>query len=606
MMLNLNDPFAGCRIENLVSRPGLCREVYEAVTPDGQKVYLTVYDEHNSRMLMEREMPREFAMLSELKNPVLPEMITKGACSYYGRKMRYMTTKYYKGETLRFAMGGEPLPERVAVYVALEMMSALEDILDYTYGGGHYNINPDTVIISRDPDGVRVRIGGFDHVFEACTEEVPFNTSDLNMCCRAPETYYGRFSAATDVYAMGMLLGYMIQGRYPYGIDETLTECGIRAITGSGKAPELEMSEGLKQIVLKAVSKNVKMRYPDVHVMCAALKKYEKENDLRCIDLLPAPEELADGDDEVFEQEVDPKIPRLKISAKVRKGKGLKAVAGMEELKRTLIGSFVDVMAHRELAAKFNIRPNNIILFGPQGCGKTYISSRLAEECGMDVYTVNPSDLGSIYVHGTQGIIRDMFQKAAQKAKENKVGCMLLIDEIDTHLGKRDMVGRELQADEVAEWLVQLNDCVSKNVFVIGMTNRLDCLDTAAIRHGRFDKVFYVGLPDLDCRKQLLKMEIGKLPHERKIDYHGLAMMTEGFTAGDLSYVVQEAARLTFCACLETQRDDLVIKNELLKSVIETTVPSVSSEEMRNYERIWAEYTHKNTNQRQTIGYLAK
>ena len=157
----------------------------------------------------------------------------------------------------------------------------------------------------------------------------------------------------------------------------------------------------------------------------------------------------------------------------------------------------------------------------------------------------------------------------------------------------------------MAEWLVQLNDCVEKNVFVIGMTNRLDCIDKAAIRHGRFDKVFYVGLPDYACRKALLKMEVGKLPHEKRIDFDSLATMSEGFAAVDLTYAVKEAARLTFCACLESHRNNLVVKEALLRKTIEATNPSVSNAEMSDYERIWDEYTNKNTNRRHAIGYLA-
>ena len=277
----------------------------------------------------------------------------------------------------------------------------------------------------------------------------------------------------------------------------------------------------------------------------------------------------------------------------------------MEELKNALRRDFVDIMNNRELADKFGIKPNNFILYGPQGCGKTYISNRLAEETGMDTFFVNPSDLGSIYIHGTQGLIRDLFQKAEEKAKQNDRGCLLLVDEIDAHLPKRDMKGSEYLAGEVAEWLVQLNDCIQKNVFVIGMTNRLDCLDRAAIRHGRFDKVFFVDLPDATGREELLKMEVDKVPHVSHIDYKGLAKMCEGFTAGDLSYVVKEAARLTFSACLSAHEDNLVIDEALLKKVLSATRPSVTTEELRQYRKIWDEFMNKNTTHRQTIGYRA-
>lgn len=332
--------------------------------------------------------------------------------------------------------------------------------------------------------------------------------------------------------------------------------------------------------------------------MHTALSKFAYEK----VDNDADDDESEDSEEDVT-QYVDPKKPKLTITSSVKNGEGLRAVAGMDELKQTLMRDFVDVFKHRKLAERFNIKPNNFLLFGPQGCGKTYISLRLAEECEMTVYTVKPSDLGSIYIHGTQGIIHDLFQKAEEKAKQNGNGCLLLVDEIDAHLTKRDTFGRENQADEVAEWLVQLNDCVDKNVFVIGMTNRLDCMDKAAIRHGRFDKVFYVGMPDLACRKELLKMEVGKLPHEKRIDYEGLAVMTEGFASGDLAYVVKEAAKLTFYASVERHKGNLVIKESLLREVIAATIPSVSSEDLRVYEKIWAEYTNKNANQRRAIGF---
>lgn len=599
MMLNLKDPFAGLKVLNLVSKQSFYREVYEARTSGGAKVYLTVYDNHNSRMLMKDGTIREFVMLRELPNPAYPKPYSTGTFSYFGREMSYMTAEYFEGKTLRTFMGNKPMPVYVAVDIALKVISAMTDIMGYTNGGGHYNLNPDTIILSQVEGEVKVHLGGLGHVAGSCAGHPPFITADLNPCCRAPETYLGSFSSTTDVFSMGMLLGYMLHGRYPYGIDESTLESQIRSCLNSGKTPDLDDTpDELKAIITKAISKSVRQRYSDLCSMHTALSRFAYEK----VDNDADDDESEDSEEDVT-QYVDPKKPKLTITSSVKNGEGLRAVAGMDELKQTLMRDFVDVFKHRKLAERFNIKPNNFLLFGPQGCGKTYISLRLAEECEMTVYTVKPSDLGSIYIHGTQGIIHDLFQKAEEKAKQNGNGCLLLVDEIDAHLTKRDTFGRENQADEVAEWLVQLNDCVDKNVFVIGMTNRLDCMDKAAIRHGRFDKVFYVGMPDLACRKELLKMEVGKLPHEKRIDYEGLAVMTEGFASGDLAYVVKEAAKLTFYASVERHKGNLVIKESLLREVIAATIPSVSSEDLRVYEKIWAEYTNKNANQRRAIGF---
>lgn len=618
MMLKLNMLFAGFRVLNLAGDPCNYREVYEALTYDGSKVFLTVYDTQKSKQLINEEgVVREFAFLRDMPNPAFPEFICMGTFNYRGWAMSYMATEYFEGETLRAMVDEQPLPVSVAVDIALQVMTAMRDVIGYTNGGGHYNLCPDTIIVSKENGGYKVRVIDFDHLARPCLGNTPFFTSNLNPCCRAPETYLGRFDAASDVYAMGMLIAYMINGIYPYWIDEALKEQEIRDVVMASNNPKLDLPNDLKLIVQRAISKNVRIRFADLESMFLKLSEYA-DNDVHETANRPIPQskeserssKISDDDEETGEEqeevsESDMKTPKLKIDSSIRQGEGLKAVAGMDELKQTLLCDFVDVVKHRELAARFNIRPNNILLFGPQGCGKTYISNRLAEECGMEVYSVSPSDLGSIYIHGTQGIIRDLFRKAEIKAKKNSMGCLLLVDEIDAHLGKRNMEGREQQADEVAEWLVQLNDCVEKNVFVIGMTNRLDCIDKAAIRHGRFDKVFYVGLPDYMCRKELLKMEVGKLPHEKRIDFDSLAVMSEGLAAVDLAYAVKEAARLTFSACLETHRNNLVVKETLLRKTIEATHPSVSNVELRNYERIWDEYVNKNKNRRQTIGYLA-
>lgn len=613
----MNMLFAGFRVLNLAGTPSDYREVYEALTEDGAKVFLTVYDNQKSKPLMDEEgVLREFAFLREMSNPVFPSLICTGTFNYQGRAMSYMATEYFEGETLRAVVDEQPLSVSDAVDIALQVMSAMRDVIGYTNGGGHYNLCPDTIIVSKEDKGYRAHLTDFDHLAGPCMGNTPFVTSNLNPCCRAPETYLGRFDAAADVYSMGMLLTYMINGIYPYWIDEVLKEQEIRDVVMANNNPKLDLPDGLKYIVQRAISKNVRTRFADLDSMFHKLKEYASmgiQEDIHqpVSQLQDSKGSTVDSDDDKSEErqeeveESDVKTPRLRIDSSVRQGEGLKAVAGMDELKQSLLCDFVDVVRHRELAARFNIRPNNILLFGPQGCGKTYISNRLAEECGMEVYSVSPSDLGSIYIHGTQSIIRDLFRKAEVKAKKSSTGCLLLIDEIDAHLGKRNMEGREQQADEVAEWLVQLNDCVQKNVFVIGMTNRLDCIDKAAIRHGRFDRVFYVGLPDYGCRKALLKMEVGKLPHEKYIDFDSLAKMSEGFAAVDITYAVKEAARLTFCACLEKHKNNLVIEEKLLKKMLEGTRPSVSSAELRNYEKIWNEYINKNNNKRQTIGFLA-
>lgn len=290
----------------------------------------------------------------------------------------------------------------------------------------------------------------------------------------------------------------------------------------------------------------------------------------------------------------------------VRVGDGFKAVAGMDNIKNKLRRDFVEIVSHREHAKEFGIMPSNILLYGAQGTGKTYICERLADECGMAVCFIKPSDLGSIWLHGSQGLIKESFQKAEAKPKENKKGCILLVDELDALCGARDVKGNEHQADEVTEWLTQMNDGVEKNVFVIGTTNCLDRIDKAVIRHGRIAQLLYVGLPDMEYRKQLFAIELSKRPHDADIDVEELAQMTEGYTSSDISYMVKETARNAFEASIKNDSYVIVKNSEaMLREVITMTRPSVSSDEMRKYERMRDDYMNRSNKECPRIGFFA-
>lgn len=304
--------------------------------------------------------------------------------------------------------------------------------------------------------------------------------------------------------------------------------------------------------------------------------------------------------------EMTQSIPHLDVSMSIKVGEGLRAVAGMEELKRSLRRDFIDVIAHRGLAKKFSITPPNMLFYGPPGTGKTYVSMRLAEECGLDVCTIRPSDLGSIWLHGSQSLIKELFKNAEEKARRNGKGCLLLVDEFDAICGKRDVLGKENQADEVAEWLTQLNDCVEKNVFVVGTTNCIERIDKAVIRHGRIDQVVFIGMPDLECRKQIFEIELDKRPHTIGIDTMELAQMTQGFSSSDVAYVVKETAIRAFEASISSWNGRIVrISEGMLKETIREARPSLTPDEVKQYEKTRDEFLQQCREERRKIGFRA-
>ena len=219
---------------------------------------------------------------------------------------------------------------------------------------------------------------------------------------------------------------------------------------------------------------------------------------------------------------------------------------------------------------------------------------------------IKPSDLGSIWIHGSQTLIKELFQKAEEKAKKNKVGCLILIDEFDAFVCKRDASDNEHMANEVAEWLTQLNDCASKNIFVIGTTNCIQRIDPAILRHGRIDQIVYIGLPDKECRQQLFEYELNSRPHEENIDVEKLASITDGFTSSDISYIVKETATNAFEESVKNEESDIVkISETMLENVIKQTRPSVTKQEIKRFEQQRDEFLQTKDNERRTIGFHA-
>ena len=231
-------------------------------------------------------------------------------------------------------------------------------------------------------------------------------------------------------------------------------------------------------------------------------------------------------------------------------------VAGMRELKAILERDVILPLEQPELYRQYRVSlPNGILLYGPPGCGKTFIAQKLGHILGFYFCDVKPSDLGSIYVHGTQEKIGGLFKTARENAPS-----LLFFDEIDAFLPSRsESVGHHYSA-EVNEFLTHLNNASEQKILVIGATNRIDKIDPAALRPGRFDKKIFVGQPDLEARTQLLKLYMADRPQE-KIDFVKLGRECEGYTCAELEHIVNESAR----RALERQR--LICWDDLLASL---------------------------------------
>lgn len=218
-------------------------------------------------------------------------------------------------------------------------------------------------------------------------------------------------------------------------------------------------------------------------------------------------------------------------------------VAGLEEEKEEL-QEIVDFLSAPKKYIEIGARiPNGVLLVGPPGTGKTYLSKAVAGEAGVPFFTISGSDFVEMFVGVGASRVRDLFDQAKKNSP-----CIVFIDEIDA-VGRRRGAGMGGGHDEREQTLNQLlveMDGFSKNegIIVMAATNRADILDPALLRPGRFDRTIQVGLPDIRGREAILEVHTKNKPLEDEVELSIIARRTPGFTPADLENLVNEAALL--------------------------------------------------------------
>ncbi|MDO5302192.1 MAG: ATP-dependent zinc metalloprotease FtsH [Tissierellia bacterium] len=218
-------------------------------------------------------------------------------------------------------------------------------------------------------------------------------------------------------------------------------------------------------------------------------------------------------------------------------------VAGLEEEKEEL-QEVVEFLKDPRKFIKMGARiPKGVLLVGPPGTGKTYLSRSVAGEAKVPFYIMSGSDFVEMYVGVGASRVRDLFDTAKKNAP-----CIVFIDEIDA-VGRRRGAGMGGGHDEREQTLNQLlveMDGFSTNegVIVMAATNRADILDPAILRPGRFDRIVHVGLPDVRAREAILKVHARKKPMGQDVNLNTVAKRTPGFSPADLENLLNEAALL--------------------------------------------------------------
>jgi cell division protease FtsH len=233
---------------------------------------------------------------------------------------------------------------------------------------------------------------------------------------------------------------------------------------------------------------------------------------------------------------------RAKVS---RDGHGInfKKVAGLEEEKEDL-AEVVDFLKNPGRYMKVGARiPKGVLLVGPPGTGKTLLGKAVAGEAGVPFFSISGSDFVEMFVGVGASRVRDLFEDAKKNAP-----CIIFIDEIDA-VGRRRGTGLGGGHDEREQTLNQLlvemdGFGVNEGIIVMAATNRVDILDPALLRPGRFDRKVAVGRPDVKGREEILKVHAKEKPLAEDVDLKKIAQTTAGFTGADLENLMNEAAIL--------------------------------------------------------------
>ena len=525
----------------------------------------------------------EIAYSQQLKHRNIVSFVGRGSIETQEGTCQYYVTDYFSGELLveRIQHEGhlqQDEAERIfrGVLEGLEYMHSLQMY--------HNDITPRNIMLTATTGG-DPEIIDLGHVSKECSGTVTFDTSDLEVLYGANESFAGIFDAQSDIFSATAVLYAMLTGQAPWQMDFSPDmKRSRKAILLKDKRKEEPLNleivaadDRLKAVLTKGLALAFADRYKSIEEIISDLDSETVPDALQKKD--------GKGDETSHRNNYSDNRRNnsavdddegLSVEVKRGGGNGFKDIAGMRELKEYLQQRVIFVIKNKEKAEKYKLNtPNGMLLYGPPGCGKSFVAEKFAEETGFNFMVVKSSDLASTFIHGSQEKIGKLFKKA-----EHEAPVVICFDEFDALVPDRSNPAAQYSSGEVNEFLTQLNNCSKRGIFVIGTTNRPDKIDPAVLRTGRIDKQVYVPLPDKEARSEMFLIHLKGRPFDpQAIDADKLADLSDGFIASDIAYVVNDAAMIAAF----TDQD---ITQELLETAVKNTHPSLRPDTLRIYDDI--------------------
>ncbi|EEP77728.1 ATPase [Uncinocarpus reesii 1704] len=263
-------------------------------------------------------------------------------------------------------------------------------------------------------------------------------------------------------------------------------------------------------------------------------------------------------------------------------------IGGQRNIKRYLQKAVERPLKYPERMKRFNVSgKKGVLLYGPPGCSKTLTVKALATEAGLNFLAVKGAEVLSMYVGESERALREIFRKA-RAARPS----IIFFDEIDAIAGRRGP-GQQSGVNVLTTLLNEMDGIEElKNVLVVAATNKPDTLDPALMRPGRLDNILYIGLPDMEARKEILDIWFAKSDVHDEVDPIALAAQTEGYSGAELVSVCETAAD----AALDEEEEmgeEVQIKWEHFDKALQEVPKQISLPILREYERWSKEFGNR-------------
>lgn len=288
--------------------------------------------------------------------------------------------------------------------------------------------------------------------------------------------------------------------------------------------------------------------------------------------------------------------------------KGFESLGGMKELKAELSDKVVDYLKNpaqaKQDAEDYGTKlPKGLLLYGPPGCGKTTVLERLSVEAGVPLLKLETGSLKGSYIHESSINTDAAFEYAYSIAKPDKP-VIMMIDDGDSFFIARNDHTHSWEAEEMTSFLNKIQEAPTKNVMVALTTNKYDIMDTAIKR--RFDTQVYVGLPDEEARKSLIKLffsrnKMSKSLSENEEAVARMAKTTEGFPISAIQDMVYDACDIPKKEAKEARKEGKIIRREVMEQDFESVLNKTENQNKKIKEDLY-----KTNATRQSIGFNKK